>query len=60
MKTRDYWRKEARKSNDPVACTAFRKLRRLKEKLKLLNENFSQNRFKQTQEIQTSNTSQNP
>ena len=41
MKTRDYWRKEARKSNDPLAWTAYRNLRQeVKREIKIAEREF--------------------
>ena len=41
MKTRDYWRKEARKRNDPMAWTAYRNLRQeVKREIKIAEREF--------------------
>jgi len=41
MKTRDDWRKEARKRNDPMAWTAYRNLRQeVKREIKIAEREF--------------------
>ena len=54
MKTRDDWRKEARKRNNPMAWSAYRNLRQeVKREIKIAEREFFTEQIQRNPAIQT-------